>query len=124
MTRGEYRLAKFRDGRSWYARISVVAEAAASAFAIVEAAVPPYFRAAIHRGIALAVAEHERRGGRACRSVVERFRCSNVDTNDNVAECVAAIATWNALGYDERTISLGYASRRWYVELVDANRGA
>lgn len=115
--RGEYRLSKVRDGAMWFAKVAVVAEAAASLF-IVDGAAPPYFQAAVHRGIGIAAAEHARRGGRPCRIVVEYFLYSNVDTNDNVAECAAAIATWIALGHDEQSASLRYEDRRWLVELI------
>lgn len=99
----------------WFARAHVAAEPAdAWAFDIADADAQPR-HAAIARGLRLTAAAHTGRGGAPAHLTLERLAWTMVDTNDDAAECAAAVAAWLALGHAEATAPIAYTDGTWRV---------
>jgi hypothetical protein len=112
----EYRFLRTRDGLTWFADVTVVS-AEASAWSITRSdaiqELEPVYGEAIERGLALAMAEQQRRNGPSFAIAVSRLIEAVVDTSADVVECAVAVAAWKSFGNEEREVSIDFEEGRW-----------
>ena len=117
--RAEYRFLKTREGVTRYAKVAVASTPSTIwefSFAETLGEVASIHDHAIRRGLSLAAAEHERRGGSPHRIDVHEVSETIVDSTSDSIECAAAGAAWKSLGGNERDISMTFRDGRWHIE--------
>jgi hypothetical protein len=102
-----------------YAAMTVLCRGALAWEFTIEIPITPVltrYTEAIYRGLKLAAAEHEKRGGPPHHIKVIELLQTAVDTSNDSVECAAAGATWNALGHDENDLVFTFSNRTWRVD--------
>ena len=112
-----YKFFRTKDGVSFYAAVSVHIASCAShtiAWAAKAAPLRHIYDIVINNGVEVAYRQHLSLGGDAkCVEILELSEVV-VDTTPDAVECATAIATWKALGHDEKEALILYDGK-WGV---------
>lgn len=117
--KGESRFFRTRGGLVAYAQVAVFSEPAAASTIEWPAKLETMKRVwgqDVERGIQLAAAAREKRGGGCHRIHVEQVVDIPADTKPDAMTCAAAIAAWKSWGGSEDDLSVTHDDGTWRVQ--------
>ncbi len=108
----DYRFLETRGGAR-FAKASVVSTPSETWSCVLDASVCAVHAPAVRQGLALAIAEQDRRGGQKYAVVVTALLETAADTTSDAVECAVALAAWKSFGAGEEDVSVHFDAGTW-----------
>ena len=80
-----------------------------------------YYDTALETGVAVAVREHEQRGGVPQQVEIVELLANPVDTPAHAVRCATALATWKALGHSESDMYVVFEEEEWRIKFLTSD---